>query len=103
MTREPAEDPRVRPAPFPRELLGALRAAAPVDAVLRLGLWGGEVIPLARVVREEAEGLVGEVEGEGRDAAHGPVLVAVPWHALARVEAVPPKPRARPGFVPPHA
>ncbi len=103
MPGDSGASPPTAAAPFPRALLTALRAAAPEGAVLRLGLWSGEVVSLGRVVREDDDGLLGELDQEGRAGQGGRVLAAVPWHAVARVEAVSPKRRAQPGFAPPAA
>lgn len=88
---------------FPADLLAALRAAVPAGSVLRLGLWNGEAVALSRVVSELPSGVLGEVDGATAPDARGPVLVAVPWQAIARVDALPPKHRMPPGFAPPSA
>lgn len=87
---------------FPQALLAALRAEAPEGSLLQLGLWHGESLTLKRVVRETEDGILAELEPPpaGGSADRGPSLAAIPWHAIARVQAVPPPARrARPGFV----
>lgn|GEM_PF-3003142 len=86
---------------FPGALLAALRAEAPEGALLRLGLWSGETVVVRRVLRETEDGLIGELQGAPGAEGDGTAVVAVPWHAVARVEATPGATRrARPGFRP---
>lgn len=88
--------------PFPRALFQALARAAEGEVVLRLGLWNGETVSVRRVVQETDDGILGEAASDGRPGdGRGPVWVAVPWHAVARVEAAPEAPRIPRGFVPP--
>ena len=84
--------------PFPTGLLAALRAQAAEGAVWRLGLWNGETVGLRRILAETEDGLLGELRGvPGADQP--PTVVAVPWDAIARIEAAPETAhRARPGF-----
>ena len=87
--------------PFPRTLLAALRENAPDGSILQLGLWHGESLSVRAIVRETEEGLIAELQPSPTAADdRGPAVVAVPWHALARVQAVPaPARKARTGFV----
>ena len=87
---------------FPQALLAALRGEAPEGGLLQLGLWHGETLTVRRVVQETEDGLLAELEppAVGGGSERGAGLVAVPWTAIARVQALPqPARRARPGFV----
>lgn len=86
--------------PFPTGLLAALRAQAPEGAVWRLGLWNGETVALRRILAETEDGVLGELRG-APGADQPAAVVAVPWDAIARIEAAPETAhRARPGFRP---
>lgn len=89
------------PDRFPSALLAALRAEVAEGGLWRLGLWNGETVTLSRIVRETEDGLIGEVQAAAGADVDRPGLVAVPWQAVARVEALPSAARrARPGFHP---
>ncbi len=64
---------------FPRALLAALRHAGPADAKLRFVLVDGGLVAVGRIVQEDDFGLVVETDDQ--------TTVAIPWHALLRVEA----------------
>lgn len=67
---------------FPPELLKELADASPEGAKLRFVLLGGGAVVSSRIVRQTELGLVVETT-EG-------TLTAVPWHSIARVDAVRP-------------
>lgn len=87
--------------PFPRALLAALREAAADGSVLQLGLWHGESLSIRTILSETDEGLIGELApAPTTPDDRGPAVVAVPWPAIARIQAVPaPARKSRTGFV----
>ena len=87
--------------PFPRTLLTALRETATDGSVLQIGLWHGESLSVRTILRETDEGLLAELQpAPTAPDDRGPAVVAVPWHAIARVQAVPaPARKSRTGFV----
>ncbi len=64
---------------FPRELLASLRQAGPADAKLRFVLVDGGTVAVGRIVQEDGFGLLVETDDQ--------TTLAIPWHALLRVEA----------------
>ncbi len=88
--------------PFPRALLAALRESAPEGSALQIGLWHGESLSVRTVLRETEEGLLAELApAPTASDDRGPTVVAVPWHAIARVQASPaPARKTRTGFAP---